>query len=110
MFVKSTVALATTAPLASPTVPVTVALSCAHAHGVRTTIIMVSAIQSTPIPFFDLSVKRPLDWVKACVIGLSPLKLVAWVALSHLPQLLVAISRTASFANQKQTTIQSFNR
>src|SRR5580658_6185928 len=68
LFVRSTVALGTTAPLASATLPVTVALSCAHARGVKATIIMASAIQSTPIPLLDLYDQLLLDWVNVCVM------------------------------------------
>jgi hypothetical protein len=68
MSVSVTVAFATTAPLESATVPSMVALSCPHARGVKTTIIMASAIQSTRIPFFDLSVRLLPDRVMVCVM------------------------------------------
>src|SRR5450631_2002483 len=66
--VRVTVALATTAPVESVTFPSMVALSWPHTRGARAMIIMASAIQSTPIPFFDRTVKLLLDWVKDCVM------------------------------------------
>src|ERR1035437_6864869 len=66
--ISVTVALATTAPVESVTFPSMVALSWPHTRGARAMIIMASAIQSTPIPFFDRTVKPLLDWVKDCVM------------------------------------------